>query len=333
MTDFCTTVAAIKHPRNVRALFPLAAKQPGRSPSYRVGEDVVRLGKLIGEGASGRVYRCVYRRRSVVVKLNVNPSQREDMHEALMQARLYCHLRDTGQTGAHLAHVPEAFFAATLPDLGRVLGMQRVDVPLLRFAGEQRSIQPLRDVLHKVCELLVVLQRDLAFMHGDLHGENVMLVGKEVFLIDFGMSSARFGSQRRMTTDVRYDGVRFHPQLDLLTLLTSLREDLAEARRPALASWCGAFVDPFWKVVRDGIVYHRPSRKYGAHQTVRVGLDTLAKDDEIYYAHHLLYEEIGRVNYPDCDPRRMRTLLARVPTSLGTVAPLASTFFFEGVVV
>jgi hypothetical protein len=94
------------------------------------------------------------------------------MHEALMQARLYCHLRDTGQTGAHLAHVPEAFFAATLPDLGRVLGMQRVDVPLLRFAGEQRSIQPLRDVLHKVCELLVVLQRDLAFMHGDLHGEN-----------------------------------------------------------------------------------------------------------------------------------------------------------------
>ena len=195
------------------------------------GTETFTLGGVLGGGESGRIYKGTFGTRAVVVKVNGGVTPREDVHEAMMQVRLYCHLE--GRRTRDMAGVPEAVFAATVPGVGRALGMARVDRPLLADVKERASVGALHQALRKVARLLALLQDDLQFMHGDLHAENVMMRGADdVFLIDFGMASAKFGRSPRMLTNERYAGVRFNPHLDLLTLLTALREDLALAGRP-----------------------------------------------------------------------------------------------------
>tara|TARA_B110001450_G_scaffold126537_1_gene119143 strand:- start:8086 stop:8934 length:849 start_codon:yes stop_codon:yes gene_type:complete len=262
--------------------------------------------------------------RDIVLKRNVKVSMREDVNEVIMQARLYCRLRDHHAADAsRMARVPETILAVTVPGFGRVLGMERMDIPLLEHVQKTRmSAQRhvLRDALIKVCELLIVLQNEFSFMHGDLHGENVMMRGADdVFVIDFGMASAKFDDHPRTITSDRYKGVPFHPHLDLLTLLTALREDLGLSRHEGVAAWCGAFVDPFWTTVRNALLRDggrsRAKLPYGAQRTVRTAREEILSSGEVYYAHHLLYEDIGRVAYPPCDPRSMlRRLHASQPT-------------------
>ena len=262
--------------------------------------------------------------RDVVLKRNVKVSMREDVNEVIMQTRLYCYLRDHHSSASHMARIPETIFAAAVPGFGRVLGMERMDVPLLahvqKTASPSAQVRVVRDALVKVCELLAVLQSKFSFMHGDLHGENVMVRGTdEVFLIDFGMASAKFDRHPRTITSDRYKGVPYHPHLDLLTLITALREDLGLSKHDGVAAWCGSFVDPFWKTVRTALLSGTltGTLPYGAQRTVRTAHDEIMSSGEVYYAHHLLYEDIGRVSYPPCSPRNMirRLKTSRTPSS------------------
>lgn len=312
MYDLCERVESVRSHHDKAVLFPRTKRKQaasGVAGRYEFLDQAFTVGKLVAKGASGRIYEGTFGVRPVVVKVNVGVPVEEDVNEALMQTRLYCHLRDRkGGIPPGAARIPETVFAATVTGVGRVLGMAKVGTPLLADVQGRRSsseqVGALRKALTQVAKLLVVLQDDVSFVHGDLHGENVMIQGDGAFLIDFGMSSARFGRNPRMVTNDRYAGVRFHRHLDLLTLLTSLREDLALKHCTAAASWCDARVRPFWDTVRGGLFAgSRRALKYGAQKTVRTARAEIESSGEIYYAHHLLYEEIGRVSYPPCDPR------------------------------
>lgn len=331
--DLCTLVESVRSYRDYPTLFPRARKRtPGTSTrgTYDFAQDEARfsLGRVLGGGATGRIYEGTFGVRPVVVKVNQGVTLREDVNEALMQTRLYCHLLPNVD---NVARVPETLFAATVPHLGRVLGMARMDRSLLAHVGALTTPRAQRaalyDALCQVARLLVILQNDLTFMHGDLHGENVMCRGRDIYVIDFGMATARFDRHTpRMVTNDRYHRVPFHPHLDMLTLLTALREDLSLNGHAAAAAWCGAYVQPFWDTVRAGLFSGKvsPKLRYGAHRTVRVARDEISSSGEIYYAHHLLYEDIGPVWFPPCDPR---IFLKRASPHAGP--PLSQTRIFE----
>ena len=329
MYDLCQIIETVGSHEDRRRLFPQATKTtPGTSVlrgRYRfLADQEFSVQSVLGGGEYGRVMLGTFGPRDVVLKRNVKVSMREDVNEVIMQTRLYCYLRDHPSSAAsHMARIPETIFAAAVPGFGRVLGMERMDVPLLAHVQETSAsaqVRVVRDALVKVCELLVVLQDTFSFMHGDLHGENVMVRGDEVFLIDFGMASAKFDRQPRTITSDRYKGVPFHPHLDLLTLVTALREDLGLSKHDGVAAWCGSFVDPFWRTVRTALLAGalKGSLPYGAQKTVRTAHEEIMSSGEVYYAHHLLYEDIGRVSYPPCDPRNM---LRRLKSSRTPSAP------------
>ncbi len=338
MYDLCKIIESVESHKDHRRLFASARRTSG-SPSairgqYTFGEEQFTVGRELGGGEYGRVLTGTFGTRDVVVKQNVNVTMREDVNETIMQTRVYCYVRDLHRDMRDVARIPEAVFTASIPGFGRVLGMEQVDAPLLKHVQQIKTstaqIKWLRDALAKVCRLLVLLQDGLSFVHGDLHGENVMVRGGDVFLIDFGMASACFGGHTRMLTSERYKGVNFHPHLDLLTLFTSLREDLALSKHERTAAWCGAFVDPFWKTVHAGLVSEsRGTLPYGAQRTVRTAHDEISSNGEVYYAHHLLYEAIGRVSFPPCAPGRMLRQLVAAATS--PPRALTQTRIFEDV--
>ena len=341
MYDLCRIIETVGSDEDRRRLFPQATKTTSGTSVLRgryrfLTDQEFSVQSVLGGGEYGRVMLGTFGTRDVVLKRNVKVSMREDVNEVIMQTRLYCYLRDHHATNAsRMARIPEAIFAAAVPGFGRVLGMERMDVPLLEHVQKtpvSMQIRGLRDSLINVCKLLVVLQSTFSFMHGDLHGENLMMRGDDVFLIDFGMASAKFSGHPRTITSERYQGIPFHPHLDLLTLLTALREDLGLSNHKGVASWCGEFVDPFWTTVRTALLRDggtsRNKLPYGARGMVRTAREEIMSSGEIYYAHHLLYEDIGRVAYPPCDPHNM---IRRLHTSHSTPKPLTRKRLFEDV--
>lgn len=312
-------------------LFPPSRKVHGRSFQFWNPAVRFRLGKELGKGAYGTIYHGTFGTQPVAIKVN-NPKQvllKTDADEVRMQFRLHCHMNAAAQRQRTMAAIPKTYFAARVPASGRALGMERMDRNLLahvqRQPTAQRQIDVLHDALLRLARLLQVLQHDLRFMHGDLHGENVMVRDEpyEVYLIDFGMASmdAVPGARRRRdVTDARYEDVPFHPHLDLLTLLTSLREDLALSKHTQAAQWCDDFIRPFWDVVLNGLYSGtvRKRMRYRAQHTVQSARDEIRESGEIYYAHHLLYDAIGAVTYRPCSPSGLQKALGRSPRRVRT---------------
>lgn len=309
MYDLCQVLDHAKTPSEV---FPTAKKKTGKMYTFWDPPETFSMGARINKGSSGVIYRGTFGTRTVAIKVN-NPAAvklRADADEVKMQSRLFCHVRDRAATFRGAAKIPDTFFATRIPRMGRALAMEQMDRSLLsQVQGLKHpdvQIRNLRSALERVAMLLKHLQKDLEFMHGDLHGENVMIRERpyEVYLIDFGMSSTRSDRGSRDITDERYKGVPFHPHLDFLTLLTALREDLSISGHEEASRWCDAFIRPYWETVRKGLFSGKVRAKiaYGAHSTVATAREELEESGEIYYAHHLLYEEVGGASYPPCSP-------------------------------
>lgn len=343
MYDVCAIVQRADVPPS--KVFPVAKARTGAFEFWSEPVQRVTVGREIARGASGKIYEGHFGSKRVAIKIN-DPRKvalQTDADEVWMQIMLHCHLLQRHRE-EDMADVPATHFAARLPGVGRAVGMDRVDRSLLShvqgLAPGRAQIRALRDAVARVARLLQVLQDDLQFVHGDLHGENVMMSGDDVVLIDFGMSSVsaagveggrRRAVRGRLHTDERYEGAAFHPHLDLLTLLTALREDLAISGHSAATGWCGSFVDPYWRQVRKGLLSGKALAKmpFGAQRTVRSAREEIRDSGEIYYAHHLLYETFGEpTSYPACSP----AAVLRALSSPGrTSPPGVATRLFEDV--
>lgn len=87
----------------------------------------------------------------------------------------------------------------------------------------------IRDIFLQLCPLLSYLQDRFQFMHGDMHGGNVMVTTRpfRVYLIDYGFSSASLpGFSERTYSSKRYKGKPFDPSLDLLMQAESIAQGI-----------------------------------------------------------------------------------------------------------
>ena len=322
-----------------KELFPTSKKMGSDGYAFWNPPERYSLGVELNRGASGRVYRGTFGSRAVAIKVNdpKKVKRRTDEDELQMQLRLHCLLNDEGALPRHAANVPAVLFAAQIPRVGRAVGMERVDESMLAMimrTTKTAQIRELRRVLLLLARLLEFLQTHMQFMHGDLHAENVMMRGSDVFLIDFGMASVSEGGKKRFTTDDRYKKVPFNPHLDLLTLLTVLREDLALEAHESAARWCHGFVAPFWDVVVSGLTSGKARVKlaYGAHRIVQAARSEIRESGEVYYAHHLLYESMTPdVSYPPCAPTQFLRSLTQSRKRVSHDTPGFPKRIFEGV--
>jgi len=316
----------------------------------------------LGEGANGAVYTGTFgdanlaRPLHIAVKINKagRVSKRAEIEEVLMQTRLYCYARDHWARAqrtvkrtvdlSDAAHIPIPYFAVALPgNVGRAIGMERVHKTLPTYVHGLRShaaqIDALHDAFAQIARLLYFLQHELEFMHGDMHGENIMVrlerdAPPQFYVIDFGMSStsrhlADDATRRpRIITDSRYDGMTFNAYLDLLTCVTSVREELGLAGDLAASRWCDEIVAPYWDTVRRQLAasLERKGRpraasaraaragygRFGAARAVQSADAMLQRKGEIYYAHHLLYENAEKLHFPPCSPLGLLRTLDRM---------------------
>lgn len=273
-------------------------------------QDVFALGEQIAAGANGRVFAGTFGAgvlgRPVAIKMNKRGDAAEDAAEVKMQADLFCAFREGAfrvqrelrELAPRMAKIPQPLFAAHTAD-GRAIGMESLDGTLVEYLHARRDdAKVLVDALRQVAALLHFLQTALHFVHGDLHGQNVMMRGSHVFLIDFGMSS--YGVRTRRThTHRRYVGVDFNSCLDLLMLVSFLREWSGRMRDTRHAVLCDRVVRPFWDaLLRDGDRARFHTQK----------LATNARP----WAHHILYERAADVRYARTRPLGLLRYLAKV---------------------
>jgi len=303
-----------------------AARQA--KPTVYLHGQPLHLFDVLGKGANGsvRVARLGTRRGAdgtdLVVKFNRadKSSRAGDAAEARVQALLFCYMRHARARWAHvnestahpiriMAKIPKPYFLMESAALGRGLGMEPLDATLkqhLLGAADGRAARAaLHGVLRQVALLLEFLHEEMRFVHGDLHGSNVMLRGRVAYVIDFGMSSFTGPDGKRVRAHARYAETGFTPYLALLMLITYLTDTLARHEHTRLAAEsCWAIVGRFWLRVRDR-VEERDFRGKNLGPVAHRLHALLADDAPPKFAHHLLYQRATRVVHTPTQPREL----------------------------
>lgn len=330
---------------------------PGRGFHFTHGglRHDVRIRNKIGVGASGIIRNGTFDDGGsgasfpIAVKVNKvrrdDPRREEDLRELAIHVETFCALQSLSDaTRRGWACIPRPFFLVDVPRTGRVIGMDRLSVTLAdglyRQPSAEGQIRLLYHVFQSVATTLEYLQAKFRFMHGDLHSANVMNVETGVpCIIDFGMASVAHrrkgrGAQceeERVCADDRYEGVGFVPCLDLLTLVTCVREDLGHAGDTTAAAWCDSFVRPFW----DDLEYrvfdttNHANKTRSPYRTETIA-DRVRKSVKMRhrpsYSHHLLYEDSGGIDYRPTTPTQfLRDLRTKGTTFSDRTPPGATT--------
>lgn len=313
----------------------------------------IRLGERIGLGASGTVRKGTFTDNGALYELavKINNKRRvhnsdDDVRETAMQLRAFCAIDElTRAKREGMACVPRPYFIIDIPGVGRTIGMQQLQSTLLdglyQCDSGAAQIKLLRKVLHSVAHALEFLQSKFEFMHGDLHPGNVMNVHSSVpCIIDFGMASTKYtppprrpksGSERwgrppigrasepvdkhpeRLCADGRYEKTGFVPCLDMLTLITCVREDLALAGDMSAAVWCDRLIAPFWTSVKKDFMRREGTRHfaYGTENMFKRMIKMMKIKGRLPgYTHHLLYEDAKGLTFQATVPKEFKTLLA-----------------------
>ena len=198
---------------------------------FRFDGGTFSVSAVTGSGVLAKVHDARYavggRRGACTVKVlsrKKKSSEAALLCETLVLYKLFC---------TRCGCVPEPLFAAHANGM-MYLGMSKLETTLadrLRDATEATRLALFKDVLAQIAPALHQLQTSLAFMHGDLHTENVMFTGRKAFLIDFSDSSLQLFGRRRFC--VRwYEKTRLNPCLDLLMLVESCAETVGYKRDP-----------------------------------------------------------------------------------------------------
>lgn len=226
---------------------PAARERDG----FRLDGGTFSVGAAIGSGVLAKVHDARYavggRRGTCSVK--VLSRKKKSSEAALLCETLVLHKLFCTRCGC----VPEPLFAAHANGV-MYLGMTKLDetfaVRLRDATTEAARFALFRDVLAQIAPALHQLQTSLAFMHGDLHSENIMLSGRRAVLIDFSDSSLQLFGRRRYC--VRwYEKTRLNPCLDFLMLVESCAETVGYKRDPLFHRFMMSINGGLWNRV-DG---------------------------------------------------------------------------------
>ena len=145
---------------------------------YRTDAITVFAGTLrVGRGGAPR---------SVVVK-EVRGEALSDDLEVEAQVHELVYAASLAVAGA--ARVPEPLGFRRLEPASARLVMERVEGESFDRLLRTMDCDTEQSVMHQVATLLEHLQRRLGFLHGDLHGKNVMVdASGTAFVLDFGLS-------------------------------------------------------------------------------------------------------------------------------------------------
>ena len=212
-----------------------------------------------------------------------------------------------------MAKIPKPYFAASyagyktkngkqIKKVWRFVGMEVLDQAFVPYVI-QHGFNVMPELVRQLACLLKFLQDTMAFMHGDMHGLNVMVRGTgqsaRMYLIDFGMSSYNEGGKRH-SVDTRYSHfTQENPYVDFLMFLSHCQETFARKGQKESSLWCANIVMPFWNSLRrelksPGDVQF--TTMFGDPQhIVRSAQNRNLK--KLAYAHHILYERAQHLRY------------------------------------
>lgn len=191
------------------------------NPLY-LGNDALKINKVIGEGSNGKIYSASLGNRDAVVKMSKNGvsgrnERLEYYSELIIQNELFCSTR--GSLGPSMAKIPKPLF------LCKYKNKRSMDAPLLGMESLSTSTTNFLDLLHRnhkskvpqftkefctkqvihmlycVANTLEYLQNEFEFIHRDLHGGNIMAKYEnsqlpQWHIIDFGMSTMMLNGER-----------------------------------------------------------------------------------------------------------------------------------------
>ena len=192
-------------PHLIRRFGLLHAKQgPGKRNRYRL------VKRPFAKGKFGSVHRVKGDPGVVVKVVNIKAKHKEvaikyTINEVVIQSLLYC--------VTQLYNIPAIHFLGQVENTSTtiVMGMESVGGSeyknFEKFIVEGPELEVLK-VFVEICDVLQLLQKELEFMHRDLHGKNIMLqydVDGNIrpMLIDFGYSSMKLTEPRKQCLQCR----------------------------------------------------------------------------------------------------------------------------------
>lgn len=320
-------------------LFVKAKPIKGAKDSFSFGIEMFRMDDVIGSGSYGEIWTGIFkttspddRPKTIALKVNDSGTLEDDLEEMRAHAEAFCAQRARAfefREAAGIGKIPKPLFAAMIP-MGRVLGMERLDAALCdylldaRWGNEARALDHACKILRSLFGLIAFLQKDwIQFMHGDLHGFNVMVrhspdptAPPAAYLIDFGMSSyVPYMQTRRRYVDHKYARTRFNPHTDPLMLLTHLSEWAMRQQWPRLALITLRPIEPFWTRTIAAV---RQAAKAPANDVVRF---IRQRGDSIPWSHHALYEHMHQETAPSVEPLALVDYFDSDPEAQEKTAP------------
>jgi predicted Ser/Thr protein kinase len=193
---------------------------------YVYGNNVIKLGNVIGQGSYGIVYDGLINDKKIAIKVLQDNDPLEFLTETLIQNELYCGMKGNWGNGAR---VPKIEFICVFSSESD--GEQKYMVGMESLTGtgcsSAKNSEDYGKQIIEVSQLLDKLQDKFKFMHRDLHSSNLMYkrVGNNnrLYIIDFGMSTIKVGTKWiNMSSGLYRKSKRFNPTHDLRMLMVTL---------------------------------------------------------------------------------------------------------------
>ena len=193
---------------------------------YVYGNNVIKLGNVIGQGSYGIVYNGLINDKKIAIKVLQDNDPMEFLTETLIQNELYCGMKGNWGDGARVPKIEFicVFSSESDGEQKYMVGMESLTGN--GFSSAKNSEDYGRQII-EVSQLLDKLQDKFKFMHRDLHSSNLMYkrVGNNnrLYIIDFGMSTIKVGTKWiNMSSGLYRKSKRFNPTHDLRMLMVSL---------------------------------------------------------------------------------------------------------------
>ncbi len=193
---------------------------------YVYGNNIIKIGNIIGEGSYGVVYNGSINNKNIAIKILQDNNPMEFLTETLIQNELYCGMKGNWGNGAR---VPKIEFICVFSSYSGNEQKYMVGMESLTgngFSSSNNSRDYIQQII-EVSQLLEKLQDKFKFMHRDLHSSNLMYkrVGDKnrLYIIDFGMATIKVGTKRiNMSSGLYKKSKRFNPTHDLRMLMVTL---------------------------------------------------------------------------------------------------------------